>query len=101
MLQSVGKQEQIKTASAQQAAAQAHHAALEAQLSYAEIHSPIGGVIADRPLYAGEMATPGTPLLTVMDISRVVARVNIPQSQAVSRQSRPARHRHQVDSGER
>src|ERR1039457_6231547 len=27
------------------------------------------------------MAAPGTPMLTVMDISRVVARVNIPQNQ--------------------
>ena len=50
----------------------------QAQLSYSEIRSPIAGVIADRPLYAGEMASAGTPLLTVMDISRVVARVNIP-----------------------
>src|SRR5262249_23525626 len=36
---------------------------------------------ADRPLYAGEMASPGSPLVVVMDISRVVARVNIPQAQ--------------------
>src|SRR6185503_12819673 len=35
-----------------------------------------------RPLYAGEVAQPGTPLMTVMDISRVVARVNVPQNQA-------------------
>ena len=53
-----------------------------AQLSYAQIHSPIDGVIADRPLYAGEMASAGAPLLTVMDISRVVARVNVPLDQA-------------------
>ena len=84
VLQGVGRLEQVKTATAQQAAAQAHHDTLKAQLSYAEIHSPIGGVIADRPLYAGEMATPGAPLLVVMDISRVVARVNVPQAQAAS-----------------
>jgi len=36
-------------------------------------------VIADRPLYAGEMAAPGSPLLTVMDTSRVVARANVPR----------------------
>jgi RND family efflux transporter MFP subunit len=41
-------------------------------------------VIADRPLYAGEMAAPGTPLLTVMDISKVVARANVPQNQSAS-----------------
>jgi multidrug efflux pump subunit AcrA (membrane-fusion protein) len=81
-LQSVGKQEQIRTAEAQLEAARSHLQSSQAQVSYSEIHSPISGVIADRPLYAGEMASPGTPLLTVLDISRVVARVNVPQSQA-------------------
>jgi HlyD family secretion protein len=83
-LQSVGKEEQIKTAAAQVEAARSHLQSSEAQLSYAQIHSPIPGVIAERPLYAGEMASPGSPLLTVMDISKVVARVNVPQNQAGS-----------------
>jgi HlyD family secretion protein len=80
-LQSVGKQEQVKTAQAQVEAAQGHLQGAEAQVAYAEVRSPISGVVADRPVYEGEMATAGTPLLTVMDISRVVARVNVPQGQ--------------------
>ena len=100
VLQAVAKEEQIKTASSQVDSAKAHHQSLEAQLSYARILSPIGGVIADRPLYAGEMATPGTPLLTVMDISRVVARVSVPQSQAGTvKVGHPATIT-QVDSGQ-
>ena len=100
VLQAVAKQEQIKTASSQVDSAKAHHQSLEAQLSYARIVSPIAGVVADRPLYAGEMATPGTPLLTVMDISRVVARVSVPQSQAgMVKVGQPATIT-QVDSGE-
>jgi multidrug efflux pump subunit AcrA (membrane-fusion protein) len=100
VLQAVAKEEQIKTASSQVDSAKAHHQSLEAQLSYARILSPIGGVISDRPLYAGEMASPGTPLLTVMDISRVVARVNIPQSQAGTvKVGHPATIT-QVDSGQ-
>jgi multidrug efflux pump subunit AcrA (membrane-fusion protein) len=83
-LQSVGKQEQIKGAAAQVLAAKGHQQAAEAQLSYAEIRSPISGVVTDRSVYAGEMASPGSPLLTVMDVSRVVARANIPQNQTVS-----------------
>jgi HlyD family secretion protein len=83
-LQSVGKEEQLKTAAAQVESAKAQLQAAEAQLAYAEIHSPIGGVISDRPLYEGEMAAAGTPLLTVMDIARVVARVNVPQAQAAA-----------------
>lgn len=80
-LQSVGRQQQIKAAQAQVESAQARYQGAEAQLSYTEIHSPISGVIADRPLYPGEMASAGTPLLTVIDISKVVARANVPQNQ--------------------
>src|ERR1051326_3592965 len=83
-LESVGKEEQVKTADAQVASAKAHYQSLEAQSAYARIISPMTGVVADRPLYAGDIASPGTPLMTIMDISRVVARVNIPQSQAGS-----------------
>jgi len=32
-------------------------------------------------MYAGEMASPSTPLLTVMDISQVIARANVPADQ--------------------
>jgi multidrug efflux pump subunit AcrA (membrane-fusion protein) len=80
-LQSVSKEEEIKTAAAQVDSAKSHFQSLEAQVSYTRIISPISGIIADRPLYAGELAVPGTPLLTVIDISRVVARVSIPQNQ--------------------
>jgi HlyD family secretion protein len=83
-LQSVGKQEQIKTAAAQVEAARSHLQGAEAQIAYSQILSPISGVVADRPMYAGEMATPGTPLVTIMDISKVVARVNVPQNQVSS-----------------
>jgi HlyD family secretion protein len=81
-LQAVGKGEQIKTATAQVNAAQSHLQSSDAQKSYSQIVSPIAGVIADRPLYSGEMATPGNPLLTVIDISKIVARANVPQDQA-------------------
>jgi HlyD family secretion protein len=83
-LNAVSKEDQLATARAQLEAAKAQLASTEAQVSYTEIHSPKAGVVADRPLYEGEMAVPGTPLLTVMDISRVVARINIPQNQGGS-----------------
>lgn len=83
-LQSVGKEEQIKAAKAQAEAAEAHFNGAEAQFGYSEIHSPITGVITERPVWEGEMASAGTPLLTVMDVSRVVARANIPLEQAAA-----------------
>src|ERR1700682_1615367 len=84
VLQNVGKEEQVKTAQAQVEAARGHLQSSEAQVSYTEVRSPISGVVADRPLNAGEMASAGAPLLTVVDISRVVARVNVPQSEATT-----------------
>jgi HlyD family secretion protein len=39
-------------------------------------------VITDRPLYPGEMATAGTPLLTVMDTGAVIAKAHVPQADA-------------------
>jgi HlyD family secretion protein len=83
-LESIGKQAQINTALAQVQAARAQLQSAQAQVAYTEVRSPIGGVIADRPVYQGDVATAGAPLFTVVDASRVVARANIPQSDAPS-----------------
>ena len=99
-LQSVAKQEQLKAAAAQVDAAKAHYQGSKAQLSYSEIRSPITGVIADRGVYPGEMATAGSPLLTVMDNTRVVARVNVPQGQAPFLKVGDAANLKQTDSAE-
>jgi len=77
-----GKEQGVKSAKGQLQSAQGKYLGAEAQLSYSEIRSPINGVVTDRPLYPGEMAAAGTPLLTVMDTSSVVARAHIPQEQA-------------------
>jgi len=74
--------DQIRGAAAQVHSAQAHFKSQETQVEYSRIVSPISGVVADRPLNAGEMANPGAPLLTVVDISKLVARVNVPQAEA-------------------
>ncbi|MEO7144048.1 MAG: efflux RND transporter periplasmic adaptor subunit [Bryobacteraceae bacterium] len=75
--------EAVKGAAGQLESAKGKYQAAEAQLAYAEIRSPISGVVADRAIYPGEMAAAGSALLTVMDISSIIARVNIPQSEAV------------------
>lgn len=54
----------------------------EAQLSYTQIRTPIAGVVTDRPLFAGETATAGTPIVTVMDTSSIIAKLHIAQVQA-------------------
>jgi HlyD family secretion protein len=82
IIRGVGRQSQTESAAAQVAAAKAHVQAAEAQLGYAQIHSPISGVVSERPLYAGEMAASGAPLITVVNVSEIVARANIPSEQA-------------------
>ena len=81
-VESVSRRETVNSAAAQVDSARARFEAAQAQLSYAEIRSPIAGVVAERPLFAGEMAVPGTPLMLVMDVSSVIARVSVPQAQA-------------------
>jgi HlyD family secretion protein len=83
-LQSVSNQEQVKGAAAQVQTAKAHVLSQEAQVAYSRVVSPISGVVADRPLNEGDIAAAGMPLATVVDISRVVARVNVPQADAPS-----------------
>src|SRR5579859_7932627 len=85
-LNAVGKQGAIKTATGQLTSAKGKLANSEAQLSYSELRSPISGFITDRPLYPGEMASTAAPLLTVMDISQVIAKAHIPQSDALQLQ---------------
>lgn len=81
-LESVGRKDQLKSAKGQLTSAQGKYEGAAAQLAYSEIHSPIDGVVTDRPYYAGETPAAGTPLLTVMDTSSVIARAHIPQSAA-------------------
>jgi len=83
-LLAIGKQQELKAAAGQLESAKGKYLGAEAQLSYSEIRSPINGVITDRPLYPGEMAAAGTPLLTVMDISSVIAKTHIPQDDAAA-----------------
>jgi len=83
-LLAIGKPQELKSAAGQLESAKGKYLGAEAELSYSEIRSPINGFITDRPLYPGEMAAAGTPLLTVMDLSSVIAKAHIPQSDAAT-----------------
>src|SRR5262249_36536415 len=49
---------------------------------YSRITSPIEGVVTDLPFYAGETPPSGQPVVTVMDLSRVIARSHVSQAEA-------------------
>jgi multidrug efflux pump subunit AcrA (membrane-fusion protein) len=91
-LNQVSQRETIRGAQAQVNAAKAHYDNSAVQLTYAEIRSPINGVVSDRSVYAGEMPASGTPIISIVDISQVVARANIPVKEATAiKVGRPAR----------
>jgi len=56
----------------------------QATLGYTKITSPISGVVTDRPYYPGETPATGTPVITVMDLSQIVARSHVAQLEAAS-----------------
>jgi len=76
------REEALKSAGAALESAKGKLAGAEAGLSYSEIRSPINGVVTDRPLFPGEMASSTSPLITVMDTSSVLAKAHLPQRQA-------------------
>ena len=81
-LQRIGKQQTLKSAQGSLASAEGRMRGAEALLSYSRITSPIDGVVTDRPLYEGDVATANQPLLTVMNTSRLIAKAHIAQSEA-------------------
>ncbi len=83
-LDQVSERETIASAAAQMNAAQARYENASVQLSYAKILSPINGVVSDRPVYPGEMPPSGAPIVSIVDISQVVARANIPVKEAAA-----------------
>jgi HlyD family secretion protein len=81
-LKNVSRNASLDLAQGQLSSAKGKYEAAEAQVSYSEIHSPISGVVTDRPLFAGETANTGTPLITVMDTSSLLAKVHLSQTMA-------------------
>ncbi len=82
-LQAAGATEQQQAAKGQLEAAHGQYLSAAAQMEYSELRSPINGVVADRAVYPGDIAPAGTPLLVVMDTSKVVVRLHVTQPQAV------------------
>lgn len=81
-LNSVSQTATIQNAEGARESAQGKYEAAQAALGYSEIRSPIDGVVTDRPLFAGEMANAGQPIVTVMDVSTLIAKVHLSPEQA-------------------
>ncbi len=54
----------------------------EAQVSFANLRSPINGIVTERPLFPGETASAGSTVVTVMDTSSLLAKLHLAQATA-------------------
>src|SRR5438093_209153 len=81
-LQGFARTQALKAAAAQRDTAKGRQESAEAQLGYSRLSSPIDGVVTDLPFYPGEMPPSGQAIVTVMDMSQVIARTHVSQSEA-------------------
>ncbi|HEY2860522.1 MAG TPA: efflux RND transporter periplasmic adaptor subunit [Terracidiphilus sp.] len=81
-MKAVSREAALKAARGQLTSAEGKMKGADAAVSYSEIRSPINGVVTERPLFAGETAAAGAPLITVMDTSAVIAKTHLAQGVA-------------------
>ncbi len=82
LLQRQSGQKDIAMARSRVEQARARLAGANAQLQYTELRSPFAGTITDQMQYPGDMAAPGTPTFTVMDLTVMNARAQVPETDA-------------------
>lgn len=81
-VQQTTRKTDAEAAQGQLTSAQGRFINAEAQVGFANLHSPINGVVTDRPLFPGETASAGTPVITVMDTTSLIAKLHLAQSAA-------------------
>ncbi|MEO1792642.1 MAG: HlyD family efflux transporter periplasmic adaptor subunit [Cyanobacteria bacterium J06629_19] len=74
-------QAQLAAAQAELKRAQAAQAEIETRLNELKIKSPIDGVVLTRTVELGEVLSPGTTILTVVNLEEVYLRGYIPEGQ--------------------
>ncbi len=77
-----GSQARRAAAAAGERAAGAATAAADTGLSYTTLVAPFDAVVSDRAVDPGAMATPGTPLLVLEDVSTLRLEVRVDESRA-------------------
>ena len=74
-------EEEVAVAQAEVTRAEAALGVLEVQLEKLTLRSPTAGLVTGRMVQVGEMAVPGTSLITVADLDEVTLTVYIPEDE--------------------
>jgi membrane fusion protein (multidrug efflux system) len=73
---------QLKTSEYQRDAAKANADLLAARWQRTQIRAPVSGILDDRLVDEGEMASPGVPIARIVKIDRVKLLINVPERYA-------------------
>ncbi|MBI3666150.1 MAG: efflux RND transporter periplasmic adaptor subunit [Acidobacteria bacterium] len=82
LLQSQTRERDLEIARSKVEQARARLAQAEASLAFTLIRSPLDGVVTDQWMYPGDMAKPDAPIVTVMDVSKMIVRAQVPEARA-------------------
>src|SRR5438067_1299367 len=74
------RRSQVQMNEQMQKAASAQQAKADVRLRYTEIHAPIDGIVDVRAVRAGEIVTPGQPLVTLINPDDLWVRVDVEES---------------------
>ncbi len=74
---------QVTAAEAQVAAARAREKSVWQQLDDTNVRAPIAGIVSDRPASAGDVVSPGTALVTIIDPSSMRLEAAVASDQIV------------------
>jgi HlyD family secretion protein len=80
LLQRQSGEKDIAMARSRVEQARARLAGANVQIQYTELRSPFAGTVIDQMQYPGDMAGPGTPTFTIMDLSVLNARAQAPET---------------------
>jgi HlyD family secretion protein len=82
LLQSQVRRRDLEISRSKVEQARARLAQAQAQLAFTTIRSPLDGVVSDQWQYPGDMAKPDAPIVTVMDIHKLIVRAQAPEARA-------------------
>lgn len=78
--QASAAQSTVASTRAQMLSAQAQVAETATRLGYTKIYAPVSGIVSVRAAREGEVINPGTPIVTIVDLSDTWVRAAIPET---------------------
>jgi RND family efflux transporter MFP subunit len=71
----------VSNAQAQVAAAKSRRKSVQQQLDDTAIKAPFSGIVSDKPAHQGDVVSPGTPIVTIIDPSSMRLEAAVPADQ--------------------